>query len=150
MIGTPSSLCPVSPIARGTEVASTNSTYAIPLDLREFLSEIILTSRTFMKEEGNKLLTQSIGGGPQKHNLNGAALTLPTAEKNSSRSLGLILAASCMQNTVRASLSSALRLSIGFLQEKVGSLGIYMDQHSKYIYLDFHTENLREWYLSEL
>lgn len=51
MIGTPSSLCPVSPIARGTEVASTNSIYAIPFDLREYLSEIILTSRTFRKEE---------------------------------------------------------------------------------------------------
>lgn len=54
MIGTPSNLCPVSPIARGTEVASTNSIYAIPLDLREFLSEIILTSRTFTKEEEKK------------------------------------------------------------------------------------------------
>lgn len=55
MIGTPSTLCPVSPIAKGTEVASTNSTYAIPLDLREFLSEIILTSRTFRKEEEKKI-----------------------------------------------------------------------------------------------
>lgn len=44
--------------------------------------------------------------------------TFPTAEKNSSRSLGLILAASCMQNTVRASLSSGLRLSIGCLFEE--------------------------------
>lgn len=46
MIGTPKSLWPVNPIASGTEEASTNSIYAIPLDLLEFLSEIILTSLT--------------------------------------------------------------------------------------------------------
>lgn len=45
-------------------------------------------------------------------------LTFPTVEKNSSRSLGRILAASCMQNTVRASLSSGVRLSIGSLERK--------------------------------
>lgn len=41
--------------------------------------------------------------------------TFPTAEKNSSRSRGRILAASCMQNTVRASRSSGVRLSMGCL-----------------------------------
>ena len=35
-------------------------------------------------------------------------LTFPTEEKNSSRSLLLILAANCMQNTVRASFSSGV------------------------------------------
>lgn len=44
--------------------------------------------------------------------------TFPTVEKNSSRSLGRILAASCMQKTVRASLSSGVRLSIGSLKTK--------------------------------
>lgn len=86
MIGTPKTRWPVNPIARGTELTSTNSTYAIPLERLEFLSEIILTSRTF-----------------------------PTVEKNSSKSLGRILAASCMQKTVLASLSSGVRLSIGSL-----------------------------------
>lgn len=46
MMGTPKSLWPVNPIASGTDEASTNSMYAIPLDLLEFLSEIILTSLT--------------------------------------------------------------------------------------------------------
>lgn len=45
-------------------------------------------------------------------------LTFPTAEKKSSRSRALILAASCMQKTVRASLSSGVRLSIGALEKK--------------------------------
>lgn len=45
-------------------------------------------------------------------------LTFPTAEKKSSRSLALILAASCMQKTVRASLSSGVRLSIGCLRKR--------------------------------
>lgn len=44
--------------------------------------------------------------------------TFPTAEKKSSRSLALILAASCMQKTVRASLSSGVRLSIGCLRKR--------------------------------
>lgn len=43
-------------------------------------------------------------------------ITFPTVEKNSSRSLGRILAANCIQNTVRASLSSGVRLSIGSLE----------------------------------
>lgn len=47
MMGTPKSLWPVNPIARGTEEDSTNSMYAIPFDLLEFLSEIILTSLTY-------------------------------------------------------------------------------------------------------
>ncbi len=51
MIGTPRSLWPERPIAKGTEVVSTNSMYAIPLDLLEFLSEMILTSRTFKEEQ---------------------------------------------------------------------------------------------------
>lgn len=46
MIGTPKSLCPVRPMARGTEEESTNSMYAMPFDLLEFLSEMILTSLT--------------------------------------------------------------------------------------------------------
>lgn len=46
MIGTPSSLWPVRPMAKGTDWIATNSTYAMPFDLREFLSAIILTSRT--------------------------------------------------------------------------------------------------------
>ena len=46
MMGTPKSLWPVNPIASGTEDASTNSMYAMPFDLLEFLSEIILTSLT--------------------------------------------------------------------------------------------------------
>lgn len=46
-MGTPKSLWPVNPIARGTEEDSTNSMYAIPFDLLEFLSEIILTSLTY-------------------------------------------------------------------------------------------------------
>lgn len=50
MMGTPRSLCPVSPMASGTEDDSTNSMYAIPFDLREFLSEIILTSLTYGEE----------------------------------------------------------------------------------------------------
>jgi hypothetical protein len=54
MIGTPKTRWPVNPIARGTELTSTNSTYAIPLERREFLSEIILTSRTYKE---NKHLT---------------------------------------------------------------------------------------------
>lgn len=51
MMGTPNSLCPVSPIARGTEEASTNSIYAMPFDLLEFLSEIILTSLTYRDKQ---------------------------------------------------------------------------------------------------
>lgn len=47
MMGTPKSLWPVSPIASGTEEDSTNSMYAMPFDLLEFLSEIILTSLTW-------------------------------------------------------------------------------------------------------
>ncbi len=50
--------------------------------------------------------------------INAQTLTFPTAEKNSSRSRGRILAASCMQNTVRASLSSGVRLSMGCLLVK--------------------------------
>lgn len=49
---------------------------------------------------------------------NASSFTFPTVEKNSSKSLGLILAASCIQNTVRASLSSGVRLSIGSLKNK--------------------------------
>lgn len=45
-------------------------------------------------------------------------LTFPTAEKKSSRSRALILAASCIQKTVRASLSSGVRLSIGCLTKR--------------------------------
>lgn len=56
--------------------------YAIPLNRRVLLHVINLTSRT-----------------------------LPTAEKNSSKSLARILADNCMQNTVRASLSSGARSS---------------------------------------
>lgn len=51
MMGTPNSLWPVSPIARGTEEASTNSMYAMPFDLLEFLSEIILTSLTYGEKQ---------------------------------------------------------------------------------------------------
>lgn len=47
MMGTPKSLWPVNPIASGTDEASTNSMYAMPFDLLEFLSEIILTSLTY-------------------------------------------------------------------------------------------------------
>lgn len=47
IMGTPKSLWPVNPIASGTEEDSTNSMYAMPFDLLEFLSEIILTSRTY-------------------------------------------------------------------------------------------------------
>lgn len=50
MMGTPKSLWPVNPIASGTDEASTNSMYAIPLDLLEFLSEIILTSLTYREK----------------------------------------------------------------------------------------------------
>lgn len=50
MMGTPKSLWPVNPIASGTEEASTNSMYAMPFDLLEFLSEIILTSLTYKRE----------------------------------------------------------------------------------------------------
>ena len=50
MMGTPKSLWPVNPIASGTEEASTNSMYAIPFDLLEFLSEIILTSLTYKRQ----------------------------------------------------------------------------------------------------
>ena len=41
---------------------------------------------------------------------------MPTAEKKSSRSRGRMRAANCMQNTVRASRSSGLRLSTGSLK----------------------------------
>lgn len=97
----------------------------MPFDLREFLSEIILTSRTL--KDGYKscqvlYLSFNISKWGEKLTKNRNQVcfnmwhhTFPTAEKNSSRSLGLILAASCMQNTVRASLSSGLRLSIGCL-----------------------------------
>ncbi|TNN48752.1 hypothetical protein EYF80_041056 [Liparis tanakae] len=51
MMGTPRSRWPVSPMASGTEDDSTNSMYAMPFDLREFLSEIILTSLTCSGEE---------------------------------------------------------------------------------------------------
>jgi hypothetical protein len=44
--------------------------------------------------------------------------TLPTAEKNSSKSRGRIRAASCMQNTVRASRSSGVSSGDGVLQQK--------------------------------
>jgi len=116
MMGTPKSLWPVSPIASGTDDDSTNSMYAIPFDLREFLSEIIRTSLT-CGGKTVKLLeivpTRTLVGfckpGVE------SPLTFPTAEKKSSRSRALILAASCMQNTVRASLSSGVRLSMGCL-----------------------------------
>lgn len=42
--------------------------------------------------------------------------TFPTEEKNSSKSLGRILAASCMQNTVLASLSSGVKSGPANLQ----------------------------------
>lgn len=51
MMGTPKSRWPVNPIASGTEEASTNSMYAMPFDLLEFLSEIILTSLTYREEK---------------------------------------------------------------------------------------------------
>lgn len=44
--------------------------------------------------------------------------TLPTAEKNSSKSRGRIRAASCMQNTVRASRSSGVSSGDGVLHKK--------------------------------
>lgn len=59
--------------------------------------------------------TQDNNLGDNNNNL-GDELTFPTAEKKSSRSRALILAASCMQKTVRASLSSGVRLSIGCLE----------------------------------
>ena len=43
--------------------------------------------------------------------------TLPTDEKNSSKSRGRIRADSCMQNTVRASRSSGVISGSGFLSE---------------------------------
>lgn len=58
-------------LTSGTADLSVNSMYAIPFDLLEFLSEIMRTSDT-----------------------------CPTFEKNSSKSLGLIFLASCIQNTV--------------------------------------------------
>ncbi len=120
MIGTPRSLWPERPIAKGTEVVSTNSMYAIPLDLLEFLSEMILTSRTFKEEQKELEVSIQIQSriGYWGRTINAQTLTFPTAEKNSSRSRGRILAASCMQNTVRASLSSGVRLSMGCLIAK--------------------------------
>lgn len=50
MIGTPNSLWPVNPMASGTDEVSTNSMYAMPFDLLEFLSEMILTSLTYTKQ----------------------------------------------------------------------------------------------------
>lgn len=50
-MGTPKSRWPVSPIASGTDEASTNSMYAMPFDLLEFLSEIILTSLTYREKK---------------------------------------------------------------------------------------------------
>lgn len=122
MMGTPKSLWPVNPIASGTDEASTNSMYAIPLDLLEFLSEIILTSLTCReKHRGyyNLYIMIIPNSALKKENKkpNKKQLTFPTAEKKSSRSRALILAASCMQKTVRASLSSGVRLSIGCLKE---------------------------------
>lgn len=64
-------------LTSGTDSASLNSIYAIPLNLLVLLHVISLTSRT-----------------------------LPTDEKNSSRSLARMRCESCMQNTVRKSLSS--------------------------------------------
>lgn len=51
MMGTPNSLWPVKPIASGTEEDSTNSMYAMPFDLLEFLSDIILTSLTYREKQ---------------------------------------------------------------------------------------------------
>lgn len=69
-------------LTNGTDSASLNSMYAIPLNLLVLLHVISLTS-----------------------------LTLPTDEKNSSKSLALILCESCIQKTVRRSLSSGGRSS---------------------------------------
>jgi hypothetical protein len=44
--------------------------------------------------------------------------TFPTEEKNSSRSLALILWDNCIQNTVRASRSSGESSSTGLLKKK--------------------------------
>lgn len=115
MMGTPSSRWPVSPIASGTEDASTNSMYAMPFDRLEFLSEIILTSLTYGDKRDclrDVSCLKSVRTLPQENQL-----TFPTAEKKSSRSRARILAASCMQKTVRASLSSGVRLSIGCLEK---------------------------------
>lgn len=119
MMGTPKSLWPVNPIASGTEEASTNSMYAIPFDLLEFLSEIILTSLTYRRQSEDLKHCSYVQTHWTIHDNNFKnQLTFPTAEKKSSRSRALILAASCMQKTVRASLSSGVRLSIGALEKK--------------------------------
>lgn len=119
MMGTPKSLWPVNPIASGTEEASTNSMYAMPFDLLEFLSEIILTSLTCTEKQRWFQLFVEHTEYLITHNSNlKNRLTFPTAEKKSSRSRALILAASCIQKTVRASLSSGVRLSIGCLKER--------------------------------
>lgn len=71
-------------LTSGTLSGSLNSMYAMPLNLLVLLHVINLTS-----------------------------LTLPTELKNSSRSLARILCDNCIQNTVRASLSSGLNSSNG-------------------------------------
>lgn len=82
---------------------------------------MIRTSRTFQKEQMKlevSIQIQNRTGNRGKNVQTIDKQTFPTAEKNSSRSRGRILAASCMQNTVRASLSSGVRLSIGCLLTK--------------------------------
>ena len=53
MTGCPLNLCPVMAIARPTEISFVNSTYAIPFERLEFLSEIIRTSSTYKYESRN-------------------------------------------------------------------------------------------------
>lgn len=99
----------------------------MPFDLREFLSEIMRTSRTLRDRTSDEhiesMLLLRLKSITHQTMIKYDQIkiwehTFPTAEKKSSRSRGLILAASCMQNTVRASLSSGVRLSIGCLQNK--------------------------------
>ena len=77
--GAPHSFWPESANARGTDSISRNSTYAMPLNRLVLLQTINLTS-----------------------------VTLPTAVKKSSTSLALTVCFSCIQKTVRASLSSGV------------------------------------------
>lgn len=82
---------------------------------------MIRTSRTCQKEQMKLEASIQIQRRTGNRGRNVQSIdkqTFPTAEKNSSRSRGRILAASCMQNTVRASLSSGVRLSIGCLLAK--------------------------------
>ena len=57
---------------------------------------------------------QNRGKGIFQQELEERWLTCPTFEKNSSKSLGLIFLASCIQNAVLASLSSGVISSAGF------------------------------------